>query len=373
MDLPLKVGLVGARRAVSTCRGFGACPETEVTAICDVDEAALTAAAERHQIPQRFTSYEAMLDSGIDIVVVATPMQHHAAMSIAALERDIHVLSEVTAAVSLEECARLVLAARASRAVYMMAENYCYLPCNVLVRAMVKAGVFGEIYFGEGEYTHELSSLHYTAEGRPTWRHTWQVGRRGCTYPTHSLGPVLQWFEDRVVSVSCWGSGRHTPPERRMDDVTIMACRLSRGPLVMIRNDMISRRPHCMTYYSLQGTKGCYQASRGGGEIDRVWLADYCDSPETWRPLSDFEAEFLPPAWRAPSDEARQAGHGGSDWYVVRDFVDAVVNGTPPPIDVYRALDFTVPGLISEESIERGGAPRPVPDFRTWDGISPIP
>jgi hypothetical protein len=34
------------------------------------------------------------------------------------------------------------------------------------------------------------------------------------------------------------------------------------------------------------------------------------------------------------------------------------------PIDVYRAMDYTVPGLVSEESIRNGGAPVPVPDFR---------
>jgi hypothetical protein len=35
-------------------------------------------------------------------------------------------------------------------------------------------------------------------------------------------------------------------------------------------------------------------------------------------------------------------------------------------LDVYRAMDYTVPGLISEQSIAQGGVPLPVPDFRTW-------
>ncbi len=372
MNLPLSVGLAGARRAVSTVRGFGACPETAVTALCDVDQQALDAAADRHGIAGRFTDYAAMLDSGPDIVVVATPMQHHAPMAIAALERGIHVLCEVTAAVSLDECGRLVNAVRRSPAVYMMAENYCYMRPNVLVGAMVKAGVFGRVYFGEGEYTHELEALHFTAEGAPTWRHTWQVGRRGCTYPTHSLGPLLDWFDDRVVELSCSGSGRWTPPERRMDDATVMSCRLAGGGLVTIRVDMISKRPHCMTYYSVQGTRGCYEASRGHGAPGKVWAEGQCDSPESWRPLAEFEDEFLPEPWRNPPSEAVAAGHGGSDYFIVRDFVDAVLGRREPPVDVYRALDMTVPGLISEESIERGGVVLPVPDFRAWDCRAPL-
>lgn len=369
----LKVGLVGARRAVSTCRGFGVCPETTVTAVCDANETAALTAAGQHGITNAFTDYEEMLDSGIDIVVVATPMQHHAWMSVAALERGIHVLCEVTAATSLDECAQLVTAARRSSAVYMMAENYCYLEPIVLVREMVQLGLFGTLYFGEGEYTHELAGLHFHEDGSPTWRYTWQVGRRGCTYPTHSLGPLLECFNDRVVSVSCLGSGSHTPPPRRMDDVTVMSCQLAGGGLVTIRNDMISKRPHCMTYYSLQGTSGCFESSRGGpGQETKVWVEGLCPEPQAWRPLSDFREEFLPEHWRNPPEEAKAAGHGGGDYWVVRDFVDAIVNQTRPRLDVYRALDFTVPGLVSEESIERGGAVREAPDFRVWDGVTAV-
>jgi hypothetical protein len=44
--------------------------------------------------------------------------------------------------------------------------------------------------------------------------------------------------------------------------------------------------------------------------------------------------------------------------------VNSILRDTEPPISVYDALDFTVPGLVSIESVERGGAPLPVPDFR---------
>ena len=128
-----------------------------------------------------------------------------------------------------------------------------------------------------------------------------------------------------------------------------------------------------MSYYALQGTQGCYEAARHAGDGPRVWLHGRCEGSEDWRPLSEFEDEFLPEMWRNPPDEAVAAGHGGGDYFVVRDFVDAILSGSPPPVDVYTALDYTAPGLISEESIERGGAVRPVPDFRIWDGVSPIP
>jgi hypothetical protein len=94
-----------------------------------------------------------------------------------------------------------------------------------------------------------------------------------------------------------------------------------------------------------------------------VWLAGRSTGPEEWRALEDLAEEFLPERWRGASAEARGSGHGGADYQVARTFVESVRSGTPA-IDVYRGLDMTLPGLVSQESIRRGGAPVSVPDFR---------
>ena len=92
----LKVGIVGGR-GLSTVAGFKNRPELcEVTAICDLDDEVLDRAVERYNIPHRYRIYEDMLESDIDAVVIATPMQCHVPMAIQALESGRHVLSEVT-------------------------------------------------------------------------------------------------------------------------------------------------------------------------------------------------------------------------------------------------------------------------------------
>ena len=70
----------------------------------------------------------------------------------------------------------------------MMAENYVYTKPNILIRELAKQGLFGDIYFGEGQYIHELKAFNEITK----WRRKWQTDRNGCTYPTYSLGPVLQ-------------------------------------------------------------------------------------------------------------------------------------------------------------------------------------
>ncbi|MCQ6564037.1 Gfo/Idh/MocA family protein [Paenibacillus mendelii] len=369
----VKVGIVGAR-GLSTLLGFQSCPDAEVVALCDLDQSLLKEASARHNIPNTYRVYEDMLDSDIDAVVVSSPMQLHVPQTLAALDAGKHVLSEVTAGVTMDELWWLKQAVEKYGKVYMMAENYCYIPENQLINNMVEQGLFGNVYFGEGEYLHDIKSLAVgynrpttgSASSRASWRQYWQLGKRGAFYPTHSLGPVMKWFKnDRIKSVTCLGTGWHTAPELRQEDTTVTLCQLESGKLIKLRIDCISARPHNMSYYTLQGTKGCYEAPRGLGDQHKIWLAsdnNGSDHPE-WRPLKDFY-DYLPDRYKNVTDEQRAAGHWGGDYFIVQDFVDAITKNAKPAIDVYEACEWTAVALLSELSVMNGGKTMEMPDFR---------
>ena len=372
----LKLGVVGAcGRGASFKAACDENPAVRVRTVCDTNVSGLHEAAERLGASEEYSDYETMLEnSEIDAVIIGTPMHLHVPQSIAALERGLHVLSEVPAGVSVEECQRLVLACRKSRGVYMMAENYIYSKPCVLVSELVRRGLFGTTYYAEGEYLHELKKLN---EVTP-WRRKWQTGVAGNTYPTHSLGPILQWMPgDRVVSVACAGSGHHyRDPRGRVyenDDSTVMLCRMRSGGLAKIRLDMLSDRPHAMNNHQLQGTDGCYESSRARGEPNRVWLRSHCRDPNEWLDLAELEDEFLPAMWREASEAARRAGHGGGDYFEIMDFVDAALGRRPPAVDIDAAMDMTLPGLISRQSIVEGGRWVDVPDSRKWTDEDSLP
>jgi predicted dehydrogenase len=379
---PLRIALVGGRRSRAALAGLQSLPECRITAVCDVAPEALERIGDLAGVPDsgRFLHYDDLLERGRpDAVFVATPMDLHVPQSVQALDLGVHVLSEVTAAVDLEQCRALVRAARRSRAQYMLAENACYAKHTMVVRNMAGAGLFGRCYFAEGEYVHEIRGLHHGPDGAPTWRATWQVGKRGATYVTHPLGPALECFgpKARVVTVNCVGSGVHTDPEHPHDDTCILLCHLNVGGLIRLRLDMMSNRPQ-NRYLALQGTRGAYEGPRDLGGDHRLWLESWGAGagPEgalqqggrharrEWQSLWDHAGDHMPDEWRAATPQALAAGHGGSDYFCVRAFARAVLDGRPVPIDVYRAMDYTVPGLVSEQSIAQDGAPLPVPDFR---------
>ena len=356
MNQQFRVGIVGAGRGRSYFTPFAAIAETKVTAICDLNPKNLDQLGNQYGINQQFTNYEDLLEV-VDIVVLATPENLHVPQSVQALKAGKHVISEVTAAVSLDECQELVDAVNNSSAKYMMAENLCYQKSNLLIRNMVEQGIFGDVYFGEGEYVHDVKFLHHDGQGDPTWRFYWQVGINRCNYATHSLGPVLDWFGERVKSVSCLGTGVHTDQEHAMEDTVLMLCKTESDRLIKIRIDMLSTRP-ANSYFSLQGTKACYEGTRGFGDRPKISIQG-----SDWQPLSNFEADFLPDHWLNPSAEAQTAGVT-AEYFELRDFIDALLNETEPPLNVHRALDYTVPGLVSEQSIANAGQPVIVPDYR---------
>jgi predicted dehydrogenase len=249
----------------------------------------------------------------------------------------------------------------------MMAENYTYRRPNVLIRSLVQNGCFGTPYYAEGEYIHELKQLN---EKTP-WRRKWQTGINGVTYGTHSLGPILQWMPgDRVQSVCCAGSGRwHADPRGDVyenEATCVMLCRMARGGLVKIRVDMLSDRPHAMTNYTLQGTDGSYESARAKNEKGRIWLKGRGQNPDEWMDPEELADEFLPDYWRNATESIRAAGHGGGDYFEMLDFTEAVKGRKKPAIDIHDAMDMTLPGLVSQDSIRQNGRWLKVPDSRRW-------
>ena len=86
--------------------------------------------------------------------------------------------------------------------------------------------------------------------------------------------------------------------------------------------------------------------------------------------------ELIPVGLGARGDDT-SAGHGGADLKLTRHFTQAILEGKPSPINVYRAIEYALPGILANKSAQLGGAPIPIPDFRPlpfqnttfWDGL----
>src|SRR5262245_13726966 len=362
----VRLGVIGLRYGPSYVRVCQAVGGATVTALYDIDllraeQVAATIGA------QAVASLDDLLNADIDAVAVFSPLPYHAEHAIAALGAGKHVLSAVTSCATLAEAQALVRAARTSRAVYMLAEQCCYLDEVELVKRLHDAGRFGQLYYGEGEYLHDCRGIYYNEDGSLTWRGKGLLG----VYCTHSLGPLLYLTSDRVAQVSALlvGGGKFDPRVTQ-PTLSLMQMVTTTGVVLRVRVDHVSPRPHQMFYYALQGTHGSYESWRGHGDTSKVWLADehepsLFEAPAQWHALSEQAPRYIPERLAAPQ-AARSGGHGNSEYWLVQDFLAAVRGERECPIDVYRGLDYTLRGICAFESAAGLGAPIAVPDPREW-------
>lgn len=362
----IRFGVVGLRRGESFVRVCQAAQGAEVTALYDVDHARLTQESDRLGLGS-FTDFDDFLNADIDAVVVASPEAFHVSQSVAALASGKHVLCEVTASQSLDEARHLVAAARSSDAIYMLAENYRYRDEVELLKRLNDDGRFGNVYYGEGEYLHDCRDLWYNPDGTLAWR---ALSQR--VYCTHSLGPLLYVTGDRVSTVSAMAV-----PGQKFDDRVsrptqyLLNMQTVGGITLRVRVDNTSPRPHKMDYYAIQGMAGAFESFRGGGDVSKLWLADQHEPSRVgrdsaqWHPASEFAERYIPDRLAAPP-EASLGGHGTSEYWMLRDFLAAVRGEQEIPIDVYRGLDYTLPGVVSIASAQGGGTPHVVPDPRQF-------
>src|SRR3954453_3810722 len=201
----LRIGLVGAggnpvgdARGMSHARHLAQLDAGKIVAVMDiVEEGVQHSAAQLEATP--YTDYDKFLQHGLDIIILATPDVLHAQQAAYALERGVGVVSEVPAATTVDDGGRLVQAQRKSGGFYMLLENYGYRDETDLIKRMVAAGKFGDVYFGEGEYLHDCRGLNRFPDGSLTWR---GVNFPRYVYIWHSLRPLLTILDDRTVLVS---------------------------------------------------------------------------------------------------------------------------------------------------------------------------
>ena len=97
--------------------------------------------------------------------------------------------------------------------------------------------------------------------------------------------------------------------------------------------------------------------------MDGVNDQDHFTWSKHWGNIEKYRKQYEHPIWKQYLEEGVKQGHGGMDWLVYADFIQAVQNKMPTPIDVYDLATWMSISALSEESIALGGHPVAIPDF----------
>jgi hypothetical protein len=127
----------------------------------------------------------------------------------------------------------------------------------------------------------------------------------------------------------------------------------AKGAVIKVLIGFGMAREPSFHYYSVYGDKGCLETNRVGREMTYA----YSDEIPNLRNMVSIPIE-------AGYGDIRVEGtHGGTEYVLVKDFIESIVDGKPCPVDVVRALDFGVPGICAHQSALSNGGVVGVPEF----------
>ena len=316
-----------------------------------------------------YDDYRKMLDEAdLDVVLVETGADIHAEFCRLALEKNIHVLSDIPTVASLEEAEMLWKTEQRSKAILSVGANPNEQKFTVMLQDFYKKGLLGEPYYMEAEYIHwsmpkSDSDIHLNENG--DWRRLLCPIR----YCTHSLGPLLTILKEDITRVSAFGTGAHGadyPPNGKKDDMQCAQFQTDSGVVIRLLRNGRCRAQIGHHNYRVFGTEG-YMDRRDVLGKNPETIHYNSTKLDNDNELVEISGEKMPPAYK---DDPKAVGHGGMDYAILDHFYTALLNNAPAPISLREGLRMTIPGIYAEESIKRGGEVLPVlyPWNENWTG-----
>ena len=324
----------------------------------------------------------------LDAIVVATGVQVLGRISIDAMKAGKNVATEVSGPYTLDDCWGIVEEKERSGKHYMLLEECSYDDPNLMILEHGQTGPFRRAVLCRMQLhpRHKANlpgmpakaSRVVDADQALSWRGRMKAEGHGSAYPPHGIASAAKWLGindgDRFTYCNAMMCDPHElhaqmvekfgPDSKaakipfQMGDFLATLIRTAKGKMIRLDYSLSSTRPYSR-YYLLQGMKGCYDSRTG--------LYIQGDSPYSrsqWDSVDKFMKKYRHPWWIEGSETAKKAGgHGGMDYFCLRDFVDMVRYDREPWIDCYDSATYNVLNHCSQLSIDRKGAPVEIPDF----------
>jgi len=121
-------------------------PRVKFTALCDIYQPSIDGALKMAPDAKVYRDYRDLLaDKNVDAVVIATPLNTHCEIALAAFDAGKDVFCEKSIGFTVEECFRIYSKHRSTGKIFFSGQQRLFDPRYIKVMEMIHAGVFGEI------------------------------------------------------------------------------------------------------------------------------------------------------------------------------------------------------------------------------------
>ena len=285
--------------------------------------------------------------------MIATPDHLHGRHAIAALEAGKHVLSEIPMATTIEECARIVELTRRTGLKYQMGNQVRYAHCLQDAKRLAVEGAFGELFYGEGEYLHDMGDIL----GRRGPNH-WRIDP--ATPQTTLLGggphalDTLRWLMG-VRFVSAQAFHVEQPSRWGTTHTTAALFKAESGAVAKVTVSYGMERPYCL-YYSVYGSEGSFERTRDQGPFgeETINLHYHHSFAGSGRMIPVRLPNFSNPRL-ARQGVAVGVGHGTMEVEQAMDLLAAIREDRQPGLGPVEAAASIVPLIRALDSAGQGG------------------
>ncbi len=321
---------------------------------------------------------EIMANPKVDAVFVCTPDYLHAEHAVAALEAGKHVFLEKPMAITIEDCDRILAAAKISKGKLFVGHNMRYFPVIQKMRELIEQGRIGRVeaiwcrhfinyggdaYFkdwhSERRYTtslllqkgaHDIDIIHYLAGS-----HTKRVTGMGKLSVYNEVTDRRSPDEPGVFTFIA----EHWPPLSQkklspiidVEDHSMIMMQLANG--VQASYMQCHYTPDSSRNYTVIGTEGRIE-NYGDHSSAAQWATVHLwnrrmEEPFQWQGNEVF---------RIPNIEG---SHGGADPVMIDDFIRFLrgnESGGATPNDARVAVAV---GVLGAESLRHGSVPFDIP------------
>lgn len=208
-------------------------PDATLVGACDLDPERRARAQARWSVPL-FERFETMLESvKPDVVVVATPPQHHVDACLQALAFGAHVICEKPLATTIADGRRILAAAAAANR--RVALNYEFREMGIAGAVLRRVGMPG---VGPLHFAHVWQAMDLPPWKEPGWRG--QLSR-GVLFEAgiHLVDYALALFGERPLSVSATMSTCGVR-EERTDSLALVTMEFGQGRIAQVMQNRLS-------------------------------------------------------------------------------------------------------------------------------------
>ena len=404
-DKPITVVIIGAgnrgRVYASYAKTYN--DNIKVVGVSDIIESRCNRIADQHGVPQenRFGHYREVFERPkmADAVIIATPDDRHYEPCIKALELGYDVLLEKPVAPTEKECSEILKLSEKSGRIVAISHVLRYAPYFIALKAVVDRGDIGDIVSVQHQEPIEFAHMAHSYV-RGNWRCEKDTTPIILAKSCHDLD-IIRWIIGKPCkSISAYGS-LHLFKKENMPEGAPARCTDGcphQGTCPFSAIDIYVRDKRHLGVFDLKDRKDeneimeklrtnwygrcVYQCDNDqpdhyvanmefeggvtssftmdaftphGGRRTRIMgTKGYIEGNAKTFTVWDFKTRTSK-TWRkdvADFDEYKESGHGGGDFGLVRDFVEAVAAQDPTKLSssIRDSIESHLMGFAAEKS-----------------------